>query len=167
MKNKSTLFLAQGAMIAAVYVVLTLVFAPISYGEVQVRISEALTVLPFFTPAAVPGLFVGCLIANILGGAILPDIIFGSIATLLGAFGTYLLRKKTRFLAPIPPIVANTVIVPFVLYYGYGVNLPIPFMMLTVGIGEVISCGILGLIVQTVLMKYRKVLFGQTQENFS
>ena len=167
MKNKSTLFLAQGAMIAAVYVVLTLVFAPISYGEVQVRVSEALTVLPFFMPAAVPGLFVGCLIANILGGAILPDIIFGSLATLLGAVGTYLLRKKTRFLAPIPPIVANTVIVPFVLYYGYGVNLPIPFMMLTVGLGEVISCGGLGLIAQTVLMKYRKVLFGQTQENFS
>jgi len=167
MKNKSTLFLAQGAMIAAVYVVLTLVFAPISYGEVQVRVSEALTVLPFFTPAAVPGLFVGCLIANILGGAILPDIIFGSLATLLGAVGTYLLRKKTRFLAPIPPIVANTVIVPFVLYYGYGVNLPIPFMMLTVGLGEVISCGVLGLIAQTVMMKYRKVLFGQTQENFA
>ena len=167
MKNKSTLFLAQGAMIAAVYVVLTLVFAPISYGEVQVRVSEALTVLPFFTSAAVPGLFVGCLIANILGGALLPDIIFGSIATLLGAVGTYLLRKRTRFLAPVPPIVANTVIVPFVLYYGYGVNLPIPFMMLTVGAGEVISCGVLGLIVQTVLMKYRKVLFGKTQENFS
>lgn len=167
MKNKSTLFLAQGAMIAAVYVVLTLVFAPISYGEVQVRVSEALTVLPYFTPAAVPGLFVGCLIANILGGAILPDIIFGSIATLLGAFGTYLLRKRTRFLAPLPPIVANTVIVPFVLYYGYGVNLPIPFMMLTVGLGEVISCGVLGLIAQTVLMKYRKVLFGKTQESFS
>ena len=167
MKNKSTLFLAQGAMIAAVYVVLTLVFAPISYGEVQVRVSEALTVLPFFMPAAVPGLFVGCLIANILGGAILPDIIFGSLATLLGAVGTYLLRKKTRFLAPIPPIVANTVIVPFVLYYGYGVNLPIPFMMLTVGLGEVISCGVLGLIAQTVMMKYRKVLFGQAQENFS
>ena len=167
MKNKSTLFLAQGAMIAAVYVVLTLVFAPISYGEVQVRVSEALTVLPFFTSAAVPGLFVGCLIANILGGAILPDIIFGSIATLLGAAGTYLLRKRTRFLAPVPPIVANTVIVPFVLYYGYSVNLPIPFMMLTVGAGEVISCGVLGLIVQTVLMKYRKVLFGKKQENFS
>ncbi len=167
MKNKSTLFLAQGAMIAAVYVVLTLVFAPISYGEVQVRVSEALTVLPFFTSAAVPGLFVGCLIANILGGAILPDIIFGSIATLLGAAGTYLLRKRTRFLAPAPPIVANTVIVPFVLYYGYGVNLPIPFMMLTVGAGEVISCGVLGLIVQTVLMKYRKVLFGKKQESFS
>lgn len=166
MKNKSTLFLAQGAMIAAVYVVLTLVFAPISYGEVQVRVSEALTVLPFFTSAAVPGLFVGCLIANILGGALLPDIIFGSIATLLGAAGTYLLRKRTRFLAPVPPIVANTVIVPFVLYYGYGVNLPIPFMMLTVGAGEVISCGVLGLIVQTVLMKYRKVLFGKKQENF-
>ena len=70
MKNKGTHFLVQGAAIAAVYVVLTLVFAPLSFGEVQIRFSEALTVLPFFTPAAIPGLFVGCIIANLLGGAI-------------------------------------------------------------------------------------------------
>ena len=81
MKNKSTLFLVQAALIAAVYVVLTLVFAPFSYGEIQVRISEALTILPFFTPAAIPGLFVGCILANLLGGAIPLDIAFGSIAT--------------------------------------------------------------------------------------
>ena len=86
MKNKGTHFLVQGAAIAAVYVVLTLVFAPLSFGEVQIRFSEALTVLPFFTPAAIPGLFVGCIIANLLGGAIPVDIIFGSIATLIGAF---------------------------------------------------------------------------------
>ncbi len=163
MKNKSTLYLTQGAMIAAIYVVLTFIFAPISFGEVQIRIAEALTVLPFFTPAAIPGLFVGCLIGNITGGAILPDIIFGSIATLLGAAGTWMLRKHNRFLAPVPPIIANTVIVPLVLRFGYGVNLPIPFMMLTVGAGELISCGVFGLILQTVLMKYGKSLFPDYQ----
>ena len=159
MKNKGTHFLVQGAAIAAVYVVLTLVFAPLSFGEVQIRFSEALTVLPFFTPAAIPGLFVGCIIANLLGGAIPVDIIFGSIATLIGAFFTYQLRNKNRFLAPLPPIIANTVIVPFVLRYGYGVELPIPFMMLTVGVGEVVGCGVLGLVLYTALNRYRNVIF--------
>ena len=159
MKNKSTLFLVQAAAIGAIYVVLTLIFAPFSFGEVQVRISEALTILPFFTPAAIPGLFVGCIIANILGGAIPVDIIFGSIATLIGAVFTYKLRGCSRFLAPVPPIVANTVIVPFVLYYGYGINLPIPFMMLTVGVGEVISCGVIGMILLNALSRYGKILF--------
>lgn len=162
MKNKSTLFLVQAAMIGAIYVVLTVAFAPISFGEVQIRFAEALTILPFFTPAAVPGLFVGCLIANILGGAILPDIIFGSLATLIGAFGTYLLRKQSKYLAPVPPIVANMLIVPFVLRYGYGVNLPIPLMMLTVGAGEVISAGVIGLILLNVLYKNRQKIFGDT-----
>ena len=132
MKNKSVLFMAQAAMIAAIYVVLTIVFAPFSFGEVQVRIAEALTILPVFTPAAIPGLFIGCLIGNILGGALLPDIIFGSLATLIGALFTYLLRKRSKFLAPLPPILANIVVVPFVLRYAYGVLLPIPFTMLTV-----------------------------------
>lgn len=85
MKNKNVAFMTQAAMIAAIYVVLTYVFAPFSFGEVQIRIAEALTILPVFTPAAIPGLFVGCIVGNILGGAILPDIIFGSIATLIGA----------------------------------------------------------------------------------
>ena len=161
MKNKSTLFLVQAAAIAAVYVVLTLVFAPFSYGEVQVRISEALTILPFFTPAAVPGLFVGCIIANILGGGIPVDIIFGSIATLIGAVFTYKLRNSSKWLAPVPPIAANTVIVPFVLYYGYGVNLPIPLMMLTVGVGEIISCGVFGMILLAALSKYKNSIFGR------
>ena len=165
MKNKSTQFLVEAAAIAAIYVVITLAFAPLSYGEVQVRFSEALTILPFFTPAAVPGLFVGCLLANIIGGAILPDIIFGSIATLLGAIFTYLLRNRSRFLAPVPPIVSNTIIVPLVLRFGYGVNLPIPFMMLTVGAGEVISAGILGLILLGVLYRYRGTLFKSAAVN--
>ena len=161
MKNKSTLFLVQAAAIAAVYVVLTMVFAPFSYGEIQVRISEALTILPVFTPAAVPGLFIGCLTANFLGGAVVLDVAFGSIATLIGAVFKCRLGKVNKWLAPLPPIAANTLIVPFVLYYGYGVNLPIPFMMLTVGIGEVISCGVLGLVIYGALSRYGKRIFVQ------
>ena len=164
MENKGTLFMVQAAAIAAVYVVLTTVFAAFSFGEVQVRISEALTILPVFTPAAIPGLFVGCLISNFLGGAILLDVIFGSIATLIGAVFTWKLRNSSKWLAPLPPIVANAIIVPFTLYYGYGVNLPIPFMMLTVGIGEVISCGVLGMILYGALNKYRYAIFGKAFE---
>ena len=159
MRNKNINFLTQAAMIAAIYVVLTYVFAPFSFGEVQVRIAEALTILPVFTPAAIPGLFVGCLIGNILGGAILPDIIFGSLATLIGAFFTYQLRDKNKFLAPLPPIAENTIVVPFVLRYGYGVALPIPFMMLTVGVGEVLSCGVLGMVLYFALRKYKNIVF--------
>ena len=162
MKNNQSgkvLFIAQAAMIAAIYVVLTLIGASFSYGEVQVRISEALTILPAFTPAAIPGVFLGCLISNILGGCILPDIIFGSLATLIGAIFTWMLRNNNRFLAPLPPIIANVIVVPFVLRYGYQVPLPIPFMMLTVGIGEVISCGVLGMILYTALNRYRNVIF--------
>ena len=165
MKNNQSskvLFIAQAAMIAAIYVVLTLIGASFSYGEVQVRISEALTILPAFTPAAIPGVFLGCLISNILGGCILPDIIFGSLATLVGAVFTWMLRNKSKYLAPLPPIIANVLVVPFVLRYGYMVPLPIPFMMLTVGIGEVISCGVLGLILYTALNRYRGLLFKTT-----
>ncbi|MDO4632517.1 MAG: QueT transporter family protein [Eubacteriales bacterium] len=158
MKDKKVLFLVQAAAIAAIYVVLTIVFAPLSFGEVQVRFAEALTILPFFTPAAIPGLFIGCMLGNFFGGAIPVDIIFGSLATLLAAFLTYQLRFN-KWLAPLPPILANTLVVPFVLFYGYGVNLPIPFMMLTVGIGEVLSCGVLGMIVLLALARYQGVLF--------
>ena len=159
MKNQKILFLTQSAMIAAIYVVLTVVFRPFSFEEIQVRIAEALTVLPAFTPAAIPGLFVGCLIGNLIGGSILPDIVFGSLATLIGALFTYLLRKQSRFLAPLPPIVANTVIIPLILRHAYGINLPLPLTMLTVGIGEVISCGILGMILYTTLKKYQYRIF--------
>ena len=159
MKNKSALFLVQGAAVAAIYVVLTFVFSAFSFGEVQVRISEALTILPVFIPAAVPGLFVGCLLGNIIGGAILPDIIFGSLATLIGAVLTYLLRRRPRYIAILPPILANALIVPFILRYGYGVNLPIWFMMLTVGAGEVISCGVLGLLLGKLLDPYASKIF--------
>ena len=160
MKDNKVRFLAQGAMIAAVYVALTVVFAPISFSEIQVRVAEALTILPVFTPAAIPGLFIGCLIGNIAGGAVVPDIIFGTLATLIGAFGTWKLRRAHPFLAPVPPILANTVIVPFVLKYAYEVPLPVPFMMLTVGAGEILSCGVLGMLLYYALRSRREQIFG-------
>jgi uncharacterized membrane protein len=159
MKDKKLLYMAQGALIAALYVVLTMIFASISFSQVQVRIAEALTILPVFTPAAIPGLFIGCLLGNSLGGAVIVDIIAGSIATLIGAIGTRMLRK-TPYLAVLPPIIANALIVPFVLRYAYQIELPIPFMMLTVGAGEVISAGMLGLILYFALKKHAKKLFG-------
>ncbi|MDE7224691.1 MAG: QueT transporter family protein, partial [Acetatifactor sp.] len=125
---------------------------------IQLRFSEALTILPFFTPAAIPGLFLGCLISNLLTGAIIWDVIFGSLATLLGAVGTYLLRR-CKWLAPLSPIVANTLIVPPVLYFAYRFPGSIPFFMLTVGIGEILSCGILGMLLLFVLQKYRNYIF--------
>lgn len=159
MKNKKTLLLCQGALIAALYIVLTFVanaFGLANYA-VQVRFSEALTILPFFTPAAIPGLFIGCLLSNILTGCAIPDIIFGSIATLIGAILTYALRKQ-KWLAPVPPIVANAIIVPLVLKYAYGIE-PLWFSFVTVTAGEIISCGILGMILLYALDKYKNVLF--------
>lgn len=159
MKNQKVLFTTQAAMIAAIYVVLTVTLSPISFSGMQVRISEALTILPAFTPAAIPGLFIGCLLANTLAGAVLPDIIFGSIATLIGAVFTYLLRKQNKLLLPLPPILSNMVIIPPLLRYAYGAPLPIPVLMLTVGIGEVLSCGVLGLALYFALYKYKNVIF--------
>ena len=156
MKENKVTFLAHAAMIAAVYVVLCAVFAPISYGEIQVRVAEALVILPFFTPAAIPGLFVGCIIANVMGGSIMLDVVLGSLATLIGAVGSWHLRAN-RFLVLLPPIAANTLIVPYVLRYGYGVPLPIPFMMLTVGIGEVIAVGLFGNVLLSALVRYRRI----------
>ena len=161
MKDKKVLFMAQAAMIAAIYVALTVVLAPFSFSEIQVRVAEALTILPAFTPAAIPGLFIGCLIGNIAGGAVLPDIIFGSLATLIGAFFTWKLRKFSPWLAPLPPILSNTLIIPFVLRYAYMIELPIPMMMLTVCIGEILSCGVLGMLLYFVLDKKRDVIFPQ------
>jgi len=157
-------YLAQAGIIAALYVVFTLIAnaAGLASGVIQVRISEALTVLPFFTPAAIPGLFLGCLVSNIIGGCVIWDIIFGSLATLLGALGTYAIRKKLPdWCAAIPPILANTLIVPFVLSYAYEVPDSIPFLMLTVGAGEVISCGILGILLLKLLKPHRNVIFGE------
>ena len=160
MKDQKVLFLTRAAMIAALYVVLTFVanaFGLANYA-VQVRFSEALTILPYFTPAAIPGLFIGCLLSNFMTGAAIWDIIFGSLATLIGAIGTYLLRKW-KWCAPLPPILSNTIIIPFVLTYAYGIPGGIPFFMLTVGAGEVLSCGVLGMILLFALQRYRNIIF--------
>ena len=158
MKMKKTTFITQGAVIAAIYAVLVFVFDYWSFGPIQFRVAEALTILPVFTPAAVPGLFIGCLIANITGGAVIWDIVFGSLTTLIGAVGTYMLRKHP-WAAPLPPILANTVIVPFVLKYAYGTEGMLWYFMLTVGLGEVIVCGVLGSLLRVALKKFRSTLF--------
>ncbi|MGB8455161.1 MAG: QueT transporter family protein [Anaerocolumna sp.] len=165
LRNK-TLLITQSALIAAIYVVLVYVFKPISFSYIQVRIAEALTILPYFTPAAIPGVTIGCLLANLLTGADLLDIIFGTLATLIGAIGSYVLRRH-KFLVPLPPILANSIIIPWILRYAYALILPIPFMMLTVGIGEVISCGVLGLILLFVLSKYRNIIFKNNYERYT
>ena len=157
--NKTVYFVAYGAVIAAIYTVLTLVFAPISFGPVQFRIAEALCILPFFTPAAVPGVFIGCLLSNLLAGAMTMDVIFGSLATLIGAVGSYALRRN-RFLVLLPPIISNAVIVPWVLRYAYGSTDLIPVAMVTVGIGEILAVGVLGSILIRGLERYRHTIFG-------
>ncbi len=176
--NKKVLSLVHAAVIAALYVVLTLLANALGLANypIQVRFSEALTILPFFTPAAIPGLFAGCILANILTGCMPLDVLFGSLATLLGALGTWFLcgrrnassnvstvqSKHSELLAPLPPIIANTLIVPFVLAYVYQFEGSILYFMLTVGVGEIISCGILGLILLNVLRKYRKYIFPES-----
>ena len=117
-----------------------------------------LTIMPYFTPAAIPGLFVGCLIANIIGGGLIWDIVFGSIATLIGAIGSYLVRKN-KWLVPLPPIIANMVIVPFVLKYAYGYDGLLVYFMFTVGLSEIIVCGIIGMALLTVMAKNREHIF--------
>lgn len=149
MKNNKILYISQAAMVAALYVVLTYIANALGLasGAIQIRLSEALTILPWFTPAAIPGLAIGCLLANWLTGCVMLDIIFGTLATLIGAVFTYLLRHtKIHWLAPIPPIISNTAIVPWVLRLAYGLTDAIPYLMLTVGIGELLSCGVLGII---------------------
>ena len=137
-----TVHLTQAAIIAALYIVLTFLANALGLANyaVQIRFSEALTILPYFTATAIPGLFIGCLLSNILTGCAIPDIIFGSIATLLGAGITYALRKY-KWLAPVGPILSNAVIIPFVLRYAYGIE-PLWFSFITVTAGEIISCGL-------------------------
>ena len=169
MRNKKVLFIVQAAMVAAIYVALTLISsaAGLASGTIQVRISEALCILPVFMPAAIPGLWLGCFLANLLTGGILLDVVCGSIATLIGAVGTYLLRRH-KLLCTWPPVIANMIIVPFVLRYGYGfvteyngIDWSIPFNAITVGIGEIITCVAMGGVLLRVLLRYRNVIFPQ------
>ena len=154
--------LTQGAVIAALYVVLTLVFAPISFGPIQLRIAEALCILPMFTPAAIPGLFIGCMLANLIGGGVILDVIFGSLATLIGAVFGYLLRKN-RWLVPLPAVIANALIVPFVLKYGYGVvDTAIPVLMVQILGGEILGCYVLGELFCSALLKRKGIVDSST-----
>lgn len=148
-KLLTTRSLCVSAVIAALYAALTLLLAPISYGNLQCRVSEAMTLLPMVMPAAVPGLFVGCLLANLLGGCTVWDIVFGSLATLIAAVGTYSLRKRP-ILAALCPIVSNGVIVGAVLSFVYG--LPLALTMAEVAIGEV-GAVIIGFVLLAALKK--------------
>lgn len=158
---KKSQYVTQSALIAALYVVLTYVanIFGLASGAVQLRLSEALTVLPYFTPAAVPGLFVGCVLANLFTGGALFDIIFGSIATLLGAVFTRLLRKY-KYLSPVPPIVFNTLIVPPILMFVYKAPGTYLYFTATIFAGEVLSCGVLGIIVLKFLEKTKRFNIG-------
>ncbi len=141
--NKSIKVIAEGAVIAVIYAILTLII-PISFGPMQIRFSEALCVLPLFTPVAIPGLFVGCILSNLLSPAGIMDVIFGSLSTLLAAFLTYKLRKN-KLIALLPPVIINGLIVGgIVLYYIYGVNFTLPGTIGLVMLGEAIACYGLG-----------------------
>ena len=142
----STNALARGALIAALYAAMTLLLAPISYGEIQVRLSESLTLLPILLPEAVPALAIGCLLANVLGGCTVFDIVFGTLATLLAAVCTRCLRRRLR-LASVMPVLFNGVIVGAVVHFAYAPAIPLPLCMLSVALGEAISCMLLGPIV--------------------
>ncbi len=159
--NKKTKSICTAAIIAALYAVLTYIsgILGLASGAVQVRLSEALCVLPYFTPAAIPGLAVGCLLSNIFAGVSALDIVFGPLATLVGAYGGYLLRKN-KWLVPIPTILSNAVIIPLVLCMsgmdssGYGIAAA------GVAAGEIISCGGVGMLLIFALEKRKNDLFG-------
>ena len=167
-KKHPALGVALAGIIAALYVVLTLLISLIpgfATSAIQVRISEALCILTFFTPWAIPGLTIGCFLSNLILGCAPQDILFGTLATLLGAVGGWLLRKVSAWLVPLPTVLANTIIVPYVIKYAYVGNeeTPILFLMLTVGIGELIAAYILGMVLYFALRPYQKRLFGRFQ----
>ena len=163
--NNRTLYIVHAAIIVALYVVLTYIAAgfDLASGAIQVRFSECLTILPYFTNAAVPGVTLGCLIANIVTGSAMPDVIFGTLATLLGAVGSYFFRNN-RLLVSIPPVVANALIIPFVLKYAYGIEGSLVFFALTVGAGEIITCVIFGQLLISALNPVRGKIFGTDSE---
>ena len=155
---KPTLFLTRGALIAALYVALTYLSSVfgLSSGVIQFRISEMLCILPILLPEAVPGLFIGCLISNLVTGGAPWDVVFGSIATLVGAVGALFLSrlpKKLKWVATLPTIISNAVIVPFVLMYVYGATDSYFFIMATVALGEIVCAGVCGSILYYSLSK--------------
>ncbi|MCQ2505019.1 MAG: QueT transporter family protein [Saccharofermentans sp.] len=157
--RRKTLLLARAAIIAALYVVLTYITNAfgLASGVIQVRISEALSMLCVFTPAGIYGVTIGCLISNLITGCAPLDVIFGTLATLIGAIGTRILGRKSKFLAPLPTIISNTIIIPIILYYVYGFT-PFWFGVVTVFIGEAISCYVFGLPLYAIVERNKKVL---------
>ena len=155
MKEK-TLHLTRAALIAALYVILTFLaqIFGLASGAIQFRLSEALTCMPLFFKEAIPGLWIGCILANLLTGCAMWDIVFGSVATLLGALGTYYIGRKKPALGPVFPIASNMLIVPAVLQQVYGSADSYWFLMVTVGIGEIVCCGLLGMLLYKA---YKKV----------
>lgn len=153
-KQQRVLRISTAGMIAALYTVLTVIVGSfgLANGAIQLRVSEALCVLPFFTSAAIPGLTVGCLLSNLILGCLWQDVLFGTLATLLGAIGARLLRRLPM-LVPLPTVVANTVIVPLVLAYAYHVEDGLGFLFVTVGIGEVLSAYLLGMVLLSALRR--------------
>ncbi|QOX65524.1 QueT transporter family protein [Anoxybacterium hadale] len=153
---KSTKFMLQAAVIAAVYATLTLVLMPLSYGVMQIRVSEALTILPFFTPAAIPGLFIGCLVSNMISPYGILDMVIGSGATLIAALFSYLLRRRP-LLVPLPPVIANGVLIGGMLYYAYSVPFSLTACILWVALGELVACYAVGYPLLRYLKKYKKI----------
>ena len=152
LKPQNTRALARGAIIAALYTALTVLLAPLSYGEVQIRLSEAFTLLPILMPEAVPALLVGCLLSNILGGCTIFDIVFGSLATLLAAVCTRRLRDKF-WLAALMPVLFNGVIVGAVVHFCYSPAIALPLCMLSVAAGEAVACLAVGPLLISVLRR--------------
>lgn len=156
--------LSQGAIIAAVYAILTISLAPISSGLIQCRVAEAMCVLPFFTFSAVPGLFIGCLIANLLTGAPIYDVLFGSLATLLAAYITFKMRNRVpKYLAPLPSVVVNALVVGWLLTYVYQVGVGFWVAAGYVALGQAIACFALGLPLMSLLERFRGKLFDTEQ----
>lgn len=157
--NLKTRRLAEAAVIAAVYAVLTVVLAPISYGPLQLRVSEALTVLPAFTPAAVPGLFIGCFIANIMSPVGLPDIVLGSAATLIAAYFSYKLKDRPA-LVPLPPVIVNAFIIGAELKILYAPQMSLAACMGWVALGEAGACYLIGYPLMKLLKRYPGIFGG-------
>lgn len=158
MKQSRGKYIASAAVIAALYGALTLVLSPISYNVMQVRLSEGLTVLALYTPAAVPGLFVGCFFANILGPGGLTDAIFGSIATLLGCLGVRALRRKP-WLALASDVVSNALIVGLELRYVFALEMHPLICMGWIALGELISVYLPAIPMKRLLDKNAKDIF--------
>jgi uncharacterized membrane protein len=166
--KRIALYLAQGGLIAAMYVLLTMLVNAVGLASqpIQLRLSEALCILPVFTPAAIPGLFIGCLLANLISGCMWQDVLFGSLATLVGAVVTYLIGKiamqhphMCAWVAGVPAVVANTLVVPPVLKLVYGISDSIWYLYLTVCAGEILSAWLLGGLLFLALYKRKDKIF--------